>query len=117
MRLSEDIHSIAESLKSLAVTAKRIADELFEEPGSFTVIHGEPTKETLIMAKSKPASFGMKSKMKAGIVAGDKDTVTIGGFLNTDGTPYTGADPTIVPTSADPALTLDAPVGLTYGEH
>lgn len=52
------------------------------------------------------------------VPVGKGDTVTIGGFLNTDGSPYTGADPTIVATSPDPAsLQIDTPNGLTYDEH
>jgi hypothetical protein len=87
-----------------------------ERLGSFTEDHSPPTKENKM--SQKLGSFGLKRAMKAGPVPGDKDTVTIGGFLNVDGSPYTGTQPTIVPTSPDlTTLTLDTPVGLTYGEH
>lgn len=106
-RLTCAVEDIAESLKKIAVC-------ICEHPGSFSVEHGPPTKETGM----KVASF--KRITRKGIttpVTGKGDTVTIGGFLNTDGTPYTGGDPTIAATVDNPAiLTLAPPTGLTYAE-
>jgi len=120
-----DLHSIAVSLQAILVqlgtlnaTLKQIALCICDDRlASFEIDHSSPTKGENAMSK-KLGSFGCKKTMRASGPSGDKDTVTIGGLLNTDGTPYTGPAPTITSTSSDPTtVSLDPPTGLTYGEH
>jgi hypothetical protein len=114
-----DLHSIALSLARIDTTLSKIAVCICSRPGSFTETHSEPISQGVPEMAKVPGKFGIARVMKSGGgQVGFQDTVTIGGFLNNDNTPYTGAPPTITSTSATPAaLALDPPVGLTYGEH
>jgi hypothetical protein len=116
--VASDLRSMAKSQERIAVALEQIAEKFCGIPTKLVVNHSEPTKETVV---AKPAKIGMKKMpIKAGGgPTGDKDTVTITALDNsTPPVPFPMTGATITAVSSDiTTLTIDAPVGATYGEH